>query len=216
MRDLDHLESEAAREGADDLADLRVRRLGDHDPLAAGDVLRDVAGIRGHGRAVVARSIRDVHPGQLADRRLVLEDRLQDALRELGLIGRVRGEELASLEHGVDDRGNVVVVDPGSKERDLVDDIAGRELLEMTRELGLRQGRRHLEPPVEADARRDVAEELRDGVGADRREHRLAVLGRERDEAHCVEITSWYEAASRSESASSGSPSLIRTSQPAP
>ena len=62
-----------------------------------GRVLRDVAGVGGDGRAVVARRVRDVHAGELADRGLVLEDRLEDALAHLGLVRRVRGQELAAL-----------------------------------------------------------------------------------------------------------------------
>ena len=62
-------------------------------------------------RPVVARRVRDVHAGQLADRGLVLEDRLQHALAHLRLVRRVGGQELAALHHGVDDRRHVVVVD---------------------------------------------------------------------------------------------------------
>ena|SRR5438477_2052121 len=38
---------------------------------------------------VVEPGVRDIEPGQLADHRLVLEQRLKDALRELGLVRRV-------------------------------------------------------------------------------------------------------------------------------
>ena len=89
VRHLDDLEAEAGREGLHDLAHLRVQRLGEDDARAAGHVLRDVAGVRRDRRAVVARGVRDVHPGQLADRGLVLEDRLEHALAHLGLVRRV-------------------------------------------------------------------------------------------------------------------------------
>ena len=89
VRHLDDLEPEARRVGLHDLADLRVERLGEHDARAARDVLRDVAGVCGDGRPVVAGRVGDVHPGQLADRGLVLEDRLQHALAHLGLVRRV-------------------------------------------------------------------------------------------------------------------------------
>ena len=119
MRHLDDLEPEARRVGLHDLADLRVHGLAEHDLRAAGDVLRDVAGVRGDRRAVVARGVRDVHPGQLADDRLVLEDRLEDALAHLGLVRRVRGQELAARHERVDERRDVVVVDPGAEEGEL-------------------------------------------------------------------------------------------------
>ncbi len=96
VRHLDDLETEARRIRLHDLAHLRVRRLGDDDPRTAGDVLRHVAGVGGDRRPVVPGRVRDVHAGQLADRRLVLEDRLQHALAELRLIRGVRSEELSA------------------------------------------------------------------------------------------------------------------------
>ena len=117
--DLDDLEAEPGRVGLHDLAHLRVERLGEHDPRAPGGVLRDVAGVGRDREAVVAGRVRHVHPGQLADRRLVLEDRLQDALAHLGLVRRVGGQELAALQDRVDDRRHVVVVDAGAEEREL-------------------------------------------------------------------------------------------------
>ena len=177
--DLDHLESEPGRVRLHDAAHLRVGRLGQDDLVAAGRVLRDEAGVGGDGRAVVAGRIRDVHARQLADRRLVLEDRLQHALAHLRLVRRVCGQELAALEHGVDDRGNVVVVDPRAEEADLVDDVLGGELLEVPLQLRLGERRRHGELAIEADAGGDVSKQLVDRRDADGREHRLAVGVRE-------------------------------------
>jgi len=133
--------------GLHDLPDLRVGRLGDHDLRAAGRVLGDEAGVRGDGRAVVAGGVRDVHSGQLADCRLVLEDRLQHALAELGLVRGVRGQELAALQHRVDDRRHVVVVHPRAEERQLGAHVCvlGRERLEVRVQLLLGHRRRQLE-----------------------------------------------------------------------
>ena len=141
------------------------------------DVLRDEAGIRGDGRAVVPGRVGHVHPGQLADQRLVLEDRLQHALAHLGLIRRVRGQELAAGENDVHDRRDVVVVDPRPEEGELGArvDVPRRELLDVTHELGLAERGRNVELAVETDARRHLLEELVDGRDADRREHLLAV-----------------------------------------
>ena len=101
---------------------------------------------------------------------LVLEDRLQHALAHLRLVRRVRRQELAALEHRVGDRGDVVVVDAGAEERELPRrvDVARRELLEMALQLELGQRRLEVELAVEAHAGRDVAEELVDGIDADR------------------------------------------------
>ena len=183
MRHLDDLEPEPGGVRLHDLPHLRVRRLGHDDLRAPRRVLRNEAGVGGNRRPVVARRVRDVHSRQLADRRLVLEDRLEDSLAQLGLVGRVRGQELAALQDGVDDSRNVVVVDPAAEERHLVDLVPARELLEMPCQLRLRERRRHVERPAEADALGYVAEEIVDGVDADRREHRLAVGVGEREVA---------------------------------
>ena len=84
-------------------------------------------------------------------------------------------------------------------------------------QLGLGQRRRHVELALEANAGRDVAEELVDRRDADRREHLLAVGVGEREEAHWSARTSFrYAATSRSESRSDGSLIRMRTSQPSP
>ena len=218
VRHLDDLEAESGRVRLHDLAHLRVRRLGDDDLRPPGRVLRDEARVGGDRRAVVAGSVRDVHPGQLADRRLVLEDRLQHALAHLGLIRRVRGEELAALKDGVRDRRNVVVVDACAEERELARrvDVSRRELLEMPLQLRLAQRRLEVELPLEAHAGRNVAEQLVDGVDADRREHRLAIGVGQGEVAHELSSSARYAATSRSDSISAGSLRRMRTSQPSP
>src|SRR5439155_11576657 len=95
----------------------------------------------------------------------------------LRLVRRVRREQLATLEHRVDDSRDVVVVDAGAEERELPArvDVPRRELFEVARELLLRKRRLEVELPLEPNASWDVAKELRHGVDADRREHLLAV-----------------------------------------
>ena len=90
----------------------------------------------------------------VADRGLVLEDRLQDALAHLGLVRRVGGQELAALEHCVDDRRDIVVVDPRAEERELRPrvHVLGGELLEVRDELLLGESGLDLEVAAEADA----------------------------------------------------------------
>ena len=157
-------------------------------------------------------------PGQLADRSLVLEDRLEDALAQLGLVRRVRGEELAAQQDGVDDRGHVVVVDAGSEERELAAraDVPGSELLEMGDELRLGERRLEVQLAVEPHAVWDVAKQLVDSRDADRREHLLAVGVRQGEKAHDSASSCWYAPASSRLSSSVGSDNRIRTSQPSP
>ena len=175
--DLDDLEAEAGRVGLHDLAHLRVHGLAEDDLRAPGRVLRDEARVCGHGGAVVPGGVRDVHAGELADGRLVFEDRLQDALAHLGLIRGVRGQELAAREDGVDDCGHVVVVDPGAEEGQLPPrvHVALGQLRQVGDDLRLRERGVDRQLAVEANAFRDVAEQLLDRGDADGGEHRLAV-----------------------------------------
>src|SRR5207244_8680618 len=170
--------------------------------------------------AVVARRVRNVHPGQFADRGLVLEDGLEDALAHLRLVRRVRGQELAALQDGVDDGRHVVVVDPRAEERQLARrvDIAAGEVLEVRDELRLRKRRVERQLAAKADAFGNVAEELLDRRDADRLEHRLAVGIGEREERvrHCSASTLRYASTSSSAAASDGSESRMRTSHPSP
>jgi hypothetical protein len=162
VRDVDDFQAEAGRIRPHDLAHLRVQRLGEHDLRPARRVLRDVAGVGSDGRAVVARRVRDVHPGELADHGLVLIERLEDALAHLRLVRRVRRQKLAALENRVDDRGDVVVVEAGAEKRDLLAgrNVERREVFEPRDDLLLRERLVEVERALQPDAFRDVAEQL--------------------------------------------------------
>src|SRR5437660_87426 len=68
------------------------------------------------GRAVVHRGVSDVEGGERADHRLELEDRLERALRRLGLVRGVRRVELRPRHRGAHDRGDEAAVDAGAEE----------------------------------------------------------------------------------------------------
>ena len=151
------------------------------------DVLGDEAGVGGHGRPVVARRVRDVHAGQLADHRLVFEDRLEDALAHLRLIRRVRGQELAAREDRVDDGRHVVVVDAGAEERQLLPGV--RVALGQLRQVGhdLRLGERRLEGERSRSKRTPSGMSRKSSSiddDTDCGEHRVAVRLGEREVAH--------------------------------
>src|SRR5205823_6119515 len=135
---------------------------------------------------------------------LVLEDRLEHALRELGLVRRVRRQEHAALEYRLDDRGNVMVVDHAAEERDLVEDVLPRQLLEVAGQVGLGKRSRNLELAPESHPLGDVPEELVDRVDADRREHLLAVRRSQREVAHDSAMSVRYAPASSRPSRSDG------------
>ena len=82
-----------------------------------------------------------------------------------------------------------MVVDPAAEERQLRArvHIARSKLLEVARELGLPERRRHVELTPEPDALRNLLEKVVDRRDADRREHLLSVGVGEREitGAHC-------------------------------
>ena len=71
----------------------------DHLRLALRHAQAHQHRFRRRAAAVVQAGVGDVHAGQLADQRLVLEHRLQRALADLRLVGRVGGVELAAGGH---------------------------------------------------------------------------------------------------------------------
>ncbi len=186
VRHLDDLEPEAGRIGLHDLSYLGARRFRHGDLGPSRRVLGDVARVRRDGRAVVTRGVRDVHAGELAHGGLVLEDRLEHALAQLGLVRRVGGQELAALEHGVHDRRDIVVVQACAEERHLRADMGVQrgQLLEIGGQLLLGHRGRQLELAPEPHPGRKVGEQLLDRGNADRLEHRAPVGVCQREVAH--------------------------------
>ncbi len=161
--------------------------------VSAGGVLRDEARVGRDREAVVAGRVRHVHAGQLADRRLVLEDRLQDPLAHLRLVRRVRRQELAALHDHVDDGGHVVVVDacPEEGELDARVRVLRGEGLQVPDQLDLGQRRGDVELAREPNRLRDLLEQVVDRRDADRREHLVTVAIGEREVpvGHCSATT---------------------------
>ena len=141
---LDHLGAEPARVGAKRLAAVGMNAPRDDQAPSLGGADRQVGGGRHRRRALVQRGVGDRQPAQLGDRGLELEHHLQAALGDLGLVGRVGGQELGALGDRVDDRRRVVVVHPGAQEADLAlgVDVAPRQGRQVVEALGLRQARR--------------------------------------------------------------------------
>ena len=91
--------------------------------MAAGDADGHHHGFRRAGRPVVHAGVGHVHAGELGDHGLELEDGLQRALRDLGLVGRVAGQELAALDQRIDDDRAVVAIGAGAQKAGVVDGI---------------------------------------------------------------------------------------------
>ena len=102
FRVADHdLDAERLRPRRDDGNRLRVTVGVDEErrPSFRGQP-RHHAHRLGGGRAFVEqRRVRDLHTGEIRDHRLEVEERLEPTLRDLGLVGRVRGVPRRVLEH---------------------------------------------------------------------------------------------------------------------
>ena len=152
-------------------------------------MLRDEARVRGDGRPVVAGRVRDVHPGELADRRSGTRrspagrpgsSRAGTACTPSGTrragAPRRRSPARSGRRSPAPRNDSSLVVSTlraasSSRCRCSSGSVSG----------GSRSSSRSKRTPG-----RDVAEELVDGIDADLREHRLAVGVGQREVAHCV------------------------------
>ena len=140
------------------------------DPLAAGGPAGHQRGLGGGCRAVVVRRRDDVEADQLGDQRLVLVDRLERPLADLGLVRGVGRVPLAPEQDLIDRGRAVVAIDAGPEERGQVDPVARSEALQMGRQaqLGLGLGQVQGARPEGVG---DVREQLVDGADPDRGHH---------------------------------------------
>ncbi len=86
---------------------LRVRVVVDEEAIAGttGQPTRHRHRLGRRGRLVEQRSVGDLEPGELGDHRLEVEQRLEPALADLGLVRRVRRVPRRVLEHVAGDHG---------------------------------------------------------------------------------------------------------------
>ena len=167
----------AGREvGARGLDVVAMDRAADEHPVATRGADGHERRLRGGAGTVVVRGRNDRQARQLADQRLELVDRLQRALADLRLVGRVGRVELTAREDRVDRSRDVVLVHTGTQERGQVDTVAGCERGQLTAEGQLRDGLRQVQA-AGADRGGDVVEELLDRIEAERGQHVGAGFG---------------------------------------
>src|SRR5215471_14068855 len=87
--------------------------------------------------AVVERRIGNFHSCELRDVRLKFKDRLQRSLRNLRLIWRVGGVELGPRNQGINNDGNVMMIDSRPDERGSAGRIHGSSSLKVLKKLRL-------------------------------------------------------------------------------
>ena len=175
-RHLHDLHAVSGRVGRERRARVRVEPAARHQLPALGLELGQVAR-RGHrARPLVHRRVRHRQAGELRDRGLELEHHLEPALRDLGLVGRVRREELGAAEERVDQRRHVVVVHARAEEADLLlgVPVAGRQRGQVLVHLLLGLALREVELPAEPNRLRDVREQILQRADADGVEHLAA------------------------------------------
>ena len=99
------------------VAVMRVQVAGDHRLRAARDPVGHHDRLGGGGGAVIHRGVGHFHAGQQADLGLELEQVLQGALGDFGLVGGVRGEKLAALDQIVHGCGDMMPIGAGAAEK---------------------------------------------------------------------------------------------------
>ena len=134
----DDVDSERLGARAHDVDRLRVRVGVDEEHVAplGVDPVEHRHGL-GRGRALVEeRRIREIHRREVAHHRLEVQQRLEPALTDLGLVGRVGGVPGRVLQHVAHDdgRGDRVVIAESDQRR--VHPVAARELPQLRERLG--------------------------------------------------------------------------------
>ena len=166
---------------------MRVHARGDDRLVPARDAVRHQDRFPHRGRAVVHRRVRDFAAEQARDLRLELEHHLQRALRDLGLVGRVAGQELAALDDVVDARRDVMLVGAAAEEEGHVarDHVLARKRrhVPFDRHLG-GVHRQALDRPRQPRALGHVTEQFVDRAGADHAQHLAAVGVAQRQVTH--------------------------------
>ena len=85
------------------------------------------------GRPVIKGGVCHIEASEAGHHRLELEDRLQHALGNLGLVGRIGRDELRAGGKRLDDSGDLVVIRASTGKADQVAParlVSGREVLE--------------------------------------------------------------------------------------
>ena len=146
--------------GGEHFAVLGVDAFGDQHAALAGGAHRHHGGLGHGGGAVVHGRVGHVHAGELADHGLKFEDGGERALRDLGLIGRVRGEELAARDHGIHQHGAEMVVHAGAEEAGVAVGALGRAVAEVIHNLVFGNAGRQIQRPVQPHLVGQVGEQL--------------------------------------------------------
>jgi len=167
------------RARAHDLDRLRMAVGGDEEALARV-VLAHVQAQRhglGRGRALVEhRGVGDLQARELEHHRLVREQRLEPALADLGLVGRVLRVPARVLEHVALDHGRRDAVVVAQAEQRAPDLVLGRDACELAQRVALAGRRTRGERHAQAQRlRHGSVGELLERAQAEYGEHRREI-----------------------------------------
>ena len=150
---------------------MRVQPAREDRLAAPGDPPRHHDRLPAGGRAVIHRGVGDLAAIEPRDLGLELEQGLERALGDLGLVGRVAGQELAALDQMIDAGRNMVAIGAAAEEEGHVagDHVGARQRAELALDVELAG---MIGQPVDlaGEPRRcgHVDEQIVDRAGADR------------------------------------------------
>ena len=170
----DDLKAERLGARAQHLDRLRVAVAGDHDRVALA--LDAAPGQRhrlgGGGRFVEHRRVRDRHAREVADHRLEVDERLEAALRDFRLVGRVSGVPGRALEHVAQDDARRVRAVVALADEALEHAVLRRDRAQLGERLGLAERRRQPHRRRPRDRRgHHLLDQRPARRGADHRQH---------------------------------------------
>ena len=172
------------------LAVLRVEGARPNDSVAppAGpvgiDAQRHQDRFTRGGRAVIERRVGHLHAGQLHDKRLELEHRLQVALADLGLVRSVGRQKLAPRDQRVNHHGTEVRVGTCAEEGHVVARAGARRLAEKLEDFRFRKRAGQVQAAAKPQLLRNLGEEFFDGFVSGGAQHGGAIGVRVREVAH--------------------------------
>ncbi len=130
---------------------MHIRRHRDHVGLRLADRVRHGHRLGRRRRLIQQRRVGDLHPRQVADHGLEVQQRLQPALRDLRLVRRVGGVPAGVFQHVSENhrRRNGAVV--AHADQRLVQDVLCRQPTQLGQHARLVDRRRQIERGVAAD-----------------------------------------------------------------
>ena len=169
----DQVDAVGRRAGREHGPHLRVQVVGDEEPapLAAGVVESHHHGLGGRGRLVEQRRARHLEAGQVDHHGLEVQQRLEAALRDLRLVGRVGRVPGGVLQDVALDgrRGDRPVVALADHRR--VHDVARPEAPKLLEHRALRHGGPAERPVLAEAARHGLVDEVVERIHPERAEH---------------------------------------------